>query len=166
MSEKKSVWDLPLKDLEKLLTEQQKRFVAELDNGLTPTEAAIRAGYSKRSAYSTSSRLLKNDKIAAYRRARAIDLYQREGISPEWVGKELVRVYNRCMEAVPHMVWDHEEKQYVEDGTWMFDARGAVATLTKIGESMGMFRQKPKDEGQDRMGVEEYLKGLEKERKF
>lgn len=161
-----SVWDLPLKELEKLLTEQQKRFVEALDSGLTPTEAAIRAGYSEKTAASQASRLLKYDKIAAYRRARAIDLYKRQGISPEWVGIELIKVYNRCMEAVPHLKWDRELKEYVEDGKWMFDARGAVAVLTKIGESMGMFRQKPPTEEQDHQGVEEYLKTLEKGRKF
>lgn len=161
-----SVWDLPLKDLEKLLTEQQRRFVAAVDNGMTPTDAAIHAGYSARSASSTSSRLMKNDKIAAYRRARAIDLYQRQGISPEWVGNELIRVYRRCIQAEPHMVWDSEAHAYVPDGSFQFDVKGAIQALTKIGEMQGAFRQKPKEDEQEHQGVEEYLKLLEKGRKF
>ncbi len=161
-----SVWDLPLKDLEKLLTEQQKRFVAAVDNGMTPTEAAVHVGYSAKSAPSTSSRLLKNDKIAAYRRARAIDLYQRQGISPEWVGNELIRVYKRCIQAEPHMVWDFEKHTYVPDGSFQFDVGGAIKALTKIGEMQGAFRQKPKEDEQEPQGVEEYLKTLEKGRKF
>lgn len=162
----KNLWDLSLKELGKLLTEQQKRFVEALDNGMTPTDAAIHVGYSARSAPSTSSRLLKNDKIAAYRRARAIDLYKRQGISPEWVGNELLRVYRRCMGAEPHLSWDYEQREWAPDGTWVFDTKGALGALQKIGESMGMFRQKPPTEEQDHQGVEEYLKTLEKGRKF
>lgn len=161
-----SVWDLPLKDLERMLTEQQRRFVAAVDSGMTPTDAAIHAGYSERSASSTSSRLMKNDKIAAYRRARAIDLYQRQGISPEWVGNELIRVYRRCIQAEPHMVWDSEAHAYVPDGSFQFDVKGAIQALTKIGEMQGAFRQKPKEDEQEHQGVEEYLKLLEKGRKF
>lgn len=48
------------------LTEQQIAFCdfyLDLSNG---TQSAIKAGYSKDSAYSQASRLLKNDKIKAY----------------------------------------------------------------------------------------------------
>lgn len=166
MSSGKSVWDLELKELERLLNERQKRFVAGLEKGMRPRDAAVSAGYSERAADTQASRMLKNDKIAAYRRARAIDLYKRQGISPEWVRNELLEVYRRCMQATPHLSWDRELREYVEDGSWVFDVRGALGALSKIGESMGMFRQKPKEETTDRQGVEEYLKTLEKGRKF
>ena len=164
--ELQSVYDLPLEKLERLLTEQQRRFVAELDKGVSPREAAIRAGYSEKTAESQASRLLKNVKITAYRRARSIDLYERQGITPEWVGNQLLEVYRRCMSAVPHLTWDSSAHEYVEDGTWVMDVNGAIKSLTKIGESMGMFR--PKETGTEKQGqsVEEFLQGLGKERKF
>lgn len=158
--DERDVYDLPLAELERMLTEQQKRFVAELERDGQPKEAAIRAGYSAKTAESQASRMLKLPKIAAYRRARAIDLYKRQGITPEWVGNQLLEVYNRCMEAVPHLEWDRDEKAWVPDGTWNFDAKGALNALGKIGESMGMFRQAPKQEGGTRKSVEEFLQSL------
>ena len=80
--DERDVYDLPLAELERMLTEQQKRFVAELERDGQPKEAAIRAGYSAKTAESQASRMLKLPKIAAYRRARAIDLYKRQGITP------------------------------------------------------------------------------------
>ena len=43
--DERDVYDLPLAELERMLTEQQKRFVAELERDGRPKEAAIRAGY-------------------------------------------------------------------------------------------------------------------------
>lgn len=162
-----SVWDLPLEELERLLTEQQKRFVAELERDGKPAEAAKRAGYSEKTAESQASRLLKNVKIAAYRRARSIDLYKRQGITPEWVGNELLEIYRRCMEAEPHFSWDREARAWMPDGTWVFDAKGALNAIGKIGESMGMFRPEKKQASEGGgQTVEEYLKGLGSGRKF
>lgn len=162
-----SVWDLPLEELERLLTEQQKRFVAELERDGKPAEAAKRAGYSEKTAESQASRLLKNVKIAAYRRARSIDLYKRQGITPEWVGNELLEIYRRCMEAEPHLSWDREARAWMPDGTWVFDAKGALNAIGKIGESMGMFRPEKKQASEGGgQTVEEYLKGLGSGRKF
>lgn len=45
------------------LTEKQKRFVAEYLIDLNATQAAIRAGYSEKTAYSMGQRLLKNVEI-------------------------------------------------------------------------------------------------------
>ena len=45
------------------LTAKQKAFVREYLVDLNATQAAIRAGYSKRSAYSTGQRMLKNDEV-------------------------------------------------------------------------------------------------------
>lgn len=47
------------------LTEKQKRFVAEYLVDLNATQAAIRAGYSEKTAYSQGQRMLKNVKVQA-----------------------------------------------------------------------------------------------------
>lgn len=162
MSEReiKSLYDLPIGELARLLNERQKKFVEELEKGGTPGEAAVRAGYAPKNADSQASRLLKDVKIAAYRRARAIEQYNRLGISAQWVGLQLLEVYNRCMEAVPHLVWDSDLHEWVQDGTWNFDAKGALQALGKIGDSLGMFRQEKKQEQTGGQTIEEYLASL------
>lgn len=51
---------------ERKLTEKQKRFCEEYLVDLDVTEAAIRAGYSKDSAYSIGEELLKKPEIRNY----------------------------------------------------------------------------------------------------
>jgi len=58
----------------KPLIGKRKRFGDEYLIDLNATQAAIRAGYSKRSAYSQGSRLLKDVEVAAYIRARKAEL--------------------------------------------------------------------------------------------
>ena len=48
------------------MTNRQRIFIAEYLNTLDVTRSAIKAGYSRRSAYSTGSRLLKNAEIQKY----------------------------------------------------------------------------------------------------
>ncbi len=48
------------------MTEKQKRFVEEYLIDLNATQAAIRAGYSERSAYSTGERMLRNAEVKSY----------------------------------------------------------------------------------------------------
>lgn len=48
------------------MTEKQKRFADEYLIDLNATQAAIRAGYSKKTAYSQGERLLKNVEVEKY----------------------------------------------------------------------------------------------------
>lgn len=48
------------------MTERQKRFCEEYLIDLNATQAAIRAGYSPRTAYSTGQRMLRNVEIKTY----------------------------------------------------------------------------------------------------
>ena len=52
---------------EKRLGEKQKRFVREWLIDMNGTRAAIRAGYSAKSAANTASRLMKDAAVQAYR---------------------------------------------------------------------------------------------------
>ena len=133
--------------LEKQLTERERRFVVELElagdgNG---TQAAIRAGYKpgkeNRQAATAASRLLRNDKVLAYRRARAKQRYEALGVSPEYVAAELISVYRRCMQAEPVMGTDPATCSPIARGEFVFDARGALKALELIGDSMGMLKK-------------------------
>lgn len=73
------------------LTDKQARFVREYLVDLNAKQAAIRSGYSARSAEVEGSRLLKNAKVAAAiaRERRAVSM--RTGITPERVLLELAK---------------------------------------------------------------------------
>ena len=161
----KALKDMTAVELRSLLTDRQISFVEGLVSGLDATSAAVLAGYAEKSAAQQASKMLKNDKVAAYRRARYIELYDKVGVSPEWVGLKLVEIVERCMEATPHLVWDSSKKEYVPDGTWNFDANGATKALSAIGKSLGMFSDKPQAKTEQE-GVEAFLARMEGGRKF
>lgn len=52
---------------EKQITEKQKRFVREWLVDMNGARAAVRAGYSEKSAAQTASRLMKDPAVQAYR---------------------------------------------------------------------------------------------------
>lgn len=74
------------------LSEKRQRFAEEYLVDLNATQAAIRAGYSPRSASQQGSELLGNPKVRAYVDARMAELGRRTGISQERVLRELARI--------------------------------------------------------------------------
>ena len=145
-------------ELERVLTDRQKRFVLEyMRNGFNGTEAAIAAGYAERSAHVQASRMLNDAKIAAYRRACAQELYKAAGITPAQIGLNILSVFNRCMAAEPHLSWDSDTRSYVPDGTFVFDSRGALKALELLGKMEGAFSERVEISG----NVEDYIRKLE-----
>ena len=150
-------------ELENALTPKQRRFCTEYEECGNATLAAQRAGYSpdnEKAAAVAGSRLLRNDKVAAYRRARAIEMYNAIGVSSETVALRLEKIYRRAMADVPHMSWDSECREYVPDGTWCFDGRTALKALELMGDSIGMFEKKISAQASV-IGIEDYLRSLE-----
>ena len=74
------------------LNARQKRFVDEYMIDLNATQAAIRAGYSKKTAYSMGQRLLKNVEVQAEIERRRKALEVRSGVTQERVLQELAAV--------------------------------------------------------------------------
>lgn len=120
------------------LTSKQQRFVHELLAGASATQAAIAAGYSEKTAAAQASRLLKDEKVAAYRREFAKKIFDRLGVSAESLALELETVKRRCLEAEPHMRWDAKVKAWVPDGSWLFDANGAIKAIKAQADLLGV----------------------------
>lgn len=74
------------------LTEKQKRFVEEYLVDLNATQAAIRAEYSPKTAYSMGQRLLKNVEVQATIQQAKQERSQRTEITQDMVLKELAKV--------------------------------------------------------------------------
>lgn len=74
------------------LNAQQKKFVDEYLVDLNITQAAIRAGYSEKTAYSSGQRLLKNVEVEAYIKKRMEARIQRTEITQDFVLTELMKI--------------------------------------------------------------------------
>ena len=129
-------------------TEKQQRFIDEYLVDLNATQAAIRAGYSERTASAQGSRLLTNVNI----RARIEELKKtradRLNLDAYWVLKRLMDISDRAMQAEPVMEWDHAEQQLVPSGEYQFDSSGANRSTELIGKHLGMFKETIKHEGE------------------
>ena len=73
------------------LTAKQQRFVAEYLIDLNQTQAAIRAGYSEKTAAEQASRLLTNVKVAEAIQTAMKARSERTEINADWVLKRLAR---------------------------------------------------------------------------
>ena len=74
------------------LTLKQKRFVDEYLVDLNATEAALRAGYSKRTAYSIGNENLKKPEVQKEIQERMKDRQERTEIAQDKVLKELAHI--------------------------------------------------------------------------
>lgn len=100
------------------LTDKQKRFCEEYLIDLNATQAAIRAGYSSKTAEQTASRLLRNVKVQEYIAKRQKELSRSTEITQERVIKELALIAFSNNADYAHVV---EKKLQVEAGGTLVD---------------------------------------------
>lgn len=126
-----------------MLKGKKERFCEEYIIDYNATNAAIRAGYSEKSAYNQGSRLLKNDEVAA--RVRELqEIYNKERCfaSKDRVLKELWKTYEHASRAEPAMAWDANEHRYVPTGEYVFDGKTTSNCLELIAKMNGMLIEK------------------------
>ena len=123
------------------LTPKQSRFVEEFLLDLNAKQAAIRAGYSLKTAKQQASRLLTNVDVAA-----AVDKAKRERseateIDAKWVLQQAVNVYQRVTQEV-RPVLNPKTRNQVFDGeghaVFAFNAAAANRALEIIGKHVGV----------------------------
>src|SRR5665648_22089 len=113
---------------------RQRLFCQEYLLDLSATQAAIRAGYSPKTARSQGQRLLTKPDVR-----KAIDEAQkvrqvRTQISADYVLNSLKEVAERCMQAEP--VIDKDGKS---PGIYRFDSAGVNRALELLGKHLKMF---------------------------
>ena len=129
--------------LNKRLTLKQELFVYEYLIDLNATQAAIRAGYSRKTAYSIGFENLKKPEIAKAIQVAANERIKRTEIDADWVLHEQVKVYKRCMQDLPIL-----DKEGNPAGEYKFNAAGANRALESIGKHTSVNAFKPiEDDG-------------------
>ena len=88
----------------KELSAKQKKFVHEWLIDLCGTRAAIRAGYSEKSAAQTASRLMKDPAVREYRDALLKEEFDSLGITRHSLAVEVYEMMQKCKGGTPHMV--------------------------------------------------------------
>ncbi len=115
------------------LTPKQARFIEDFLIDLNATQAAIRAGYSQKTAEQQGARLFRNVKVAAAIQEAQEARSERTKIDQDWVIKRLVGVYEASMEARPVLDKNGDEKGFT------FNPTAANRALELIGKHKGMF---------------------------
>lgn len=125
------------------LTDKQKEFVRQYLVDLNATQAAIRAGYSMKTAYRQGADLLQKTSIReAIEKAQA-KRAQRVEVTQDYVLSNLVEVVERTMQRAP--VTNRKGEQATDEegrAVWTFDAKGANRALELLGKHLGIFTDK------------------------
>ncbi|ENR1382198.1 TPA: terminase small subunit [Yersinia enterocolitica] len=124
----------------KQLTPKQELFCREYLKDLNATQAAIRAGYSEKTAQVQSSRLLSNVMVQQRVSELAAERNIRVGIDADYVLRQAVKLHERCMQEVEPITDRRGEEITDEDGKTIFgfDAKGAAAALKLVGEHISV----------------------------
>ncbi|CAN0620517.1 phage terminase small subunit [Burkholderia multivorans] len=157
------------------LTDKQRRFVDEYLVDLNATQAAIRAGYSKRTAASQGERLLRNVEVQAALAERMKAREQRTQVDADYVVRRMVEIdqmdvldiMTDAMELKPVSQWPRVWRQYLSgfDLAEMVEGRGEdrelvgvlkkikwpdkVKNLELLGRHLGMFKDRVEVTGKD-----------------
>lgn len=143
------------------LTPKQDAFCREYLVDLNATQAAIRAGYSEKTAAEQASRLLTNVKISERVKELSDSRRERVQIDADYVLKQAIKIHERCMQEVKPVVTRGGEQVTDDDGNpvYGFDAKGAVASLKLVGDHINVqaFKQQTELSG----GISIEPKGLD-----
>lgn len=124
-----------------------ERFCEEYLVDMNGTQAAIRAGYSKKTANEQAARLLTKVSIRARIEAGKQSRSERTQIDQNYVVYGLREVAERCLQRVPVMVFNKAERcmeQATDEdgkGIWQFDSSGANRALELLGKHTGVFEK-------------------------
>ena len=117
-----------------MLNEKQKQFCEEYIIDLNGTQAAIRAGYSAKTANEQAAQLLAKLSIQEYICELKNKRSERVKYSQDELMRDILEVKNRCMQANPGL-----DKEGNETGVWKFDSNEANKALDMLAKHVGFY---------------------------
>ncbi len=129
------------------MTPKQKRFVAEYLVDLNATQAAIRSGYSKKTAQMIGSENLSKPMIAAAVATAQAKRSERTEVTQDYVLATITETIERCKQAEP-VKYKNGDLVYVAtpDGeiapAYKFDAAAVLKGSELLGRHLAMFTDK------------------------
>ena len=131
------------------LTDKQRKFVSEYLVDLNATQAAIRAGFSERTAGSMAQKLVAKSHIQEAIKAAQAQREKRTLVTVDYVVSSLREVVERCLQKSP--VTNAKGKQVQDEqgrDVWKFDSAGANRALELLGKHVNAFGER-KEEAQE-----------------
>ncbi len=132
------------------LTDKQRKFVSEYLVDLNATQAAIRAGYSEKTAGSMAQKLVAKSAVQEAIRSAQAQREKRTLITVDYVVSSLREVAERCLQRAP--VTNSKGEQLKDaDGNdiWRFDSSGANRALELLGKHVNAFGERKEDTPED-----------------
>ena len=114
------------------LEEKQKMFCQEYLVDFNGTKAAIKAGYSKKTAAEQASRLLAKVNVQTYLKQLIEKRNERTKITQDEVIADIIKVKDRCMQNEAVL-----DKEGNETGIYKFDSNGANKALDMLMKHTG-----------------------------
>lgn len=115
---------------------KQEKFCIEYLVDLNGTQAAIRAGYSKRSATVTAARMLTKANIQEKIRELKDAQEKRTLVTADFVITGLKTIAERCMQGE-----EVRDKDGNPTGEWEFDSSGANRAFELLGKHLNLFKE-------------------------
>jgi phage terminase small subunit len=136
------------------LTIKQETFVAEYLVDLNATQAAIRAGYSAKTANEQGSRLLANVSVQKLIQERMNQRSERLEITSDYVLNTIVDTIERCRQAKP--VFDRKGDPVLVETpegelaqAYVFDSGAVLKGSELLGRHLKLFTEKMEHTGKD-----------------
>lgn len=127
------------------MTDKQINFCREYVKDYNGTQAAIRAGYSEKTAAVKANQLLHKENILNAIKQNQKELVESSCLTEEKVIAKVEEILDRCMSAEPVMEWNYEEHRYEPTGEYQFDSKGALKAIEMLGKHLGMFNKSDVD---------------------
>lgn len=117
-----------------MLTPKQALFVKEYLVDLNATQAAIRAGYSAKTAYSIAEENLRKPEIAKAIQEASKQRAAKVDISAEYVLQTIKNTIERCAQAEPVL-----DRDGVPTGEYKFDSTAVLKGSELLGKYLKLF---------------------------
>lgn len=120
------------------LNAKMTAFCREYQKSRDKEQAAISAGYAKKTAAKKADELLKRSEIKE--KIAELDTQTKDQLvfTADTITLKYLEIYENCAKLVPRMVWDSKQHAYVESATIkeMADPKNALAALDAIAKRL------------------------------